>query len=289
MSALVWQRVKKEINLWDTEGKKFQSIHDDLLAEFKEKFQSIEAQRRDIEKTFVSRNQDLTEDHDEETELDDEELEPLTFNDKLMIGITSPIWVPVGLVVGLVALPVVGIKALFKKSKKKKILKEMKEDAGDILEDMSCRFLDELIQENRLDEIIDDKMQELTKKFDPLLKSIPRLIEADRQLLMKMERDVNDHTRTVEERYRPLYAELQDLMNEMKVLHLTSIRAYDIDLTKLALADQAFAEGQLAEVRTAHWSKVKKCAPVPVIVKKQRVPVHLGNIAEIVKEEDTLR
>ena len=223
MSAKVSKRIKTEINEWDVENHKFQKINDALIAIFKKEFRSMETERLNIERGFQGEEDAMKTILNEVRaveEVDEINDDLFTTNEKLAIGLTSPLWVPIGLVISLFALPVAGIMALHKKRKEKKALKEMKENIERGMADLTDTMLRELVASPKLKEALQDKLQELMQTFDALLEEIPRFIDADRKMLRKMESEVFDRSKELVETYRPLYDDVQCLIADMNCIYL---------------------------------------------------------------------
>ena len=288
MTAKIQKRIKTEINDWDLNNKAFQKIHDIMVATFKLHFKSIESELKSIETNFTSEEtmQSIINELKTDTEVADVDL--LTLNEKLVIGFTAPIWVPISIVVGIFALPVAGIMALHKKRKRAKQLKEMKANLELHMQELTESILDEMIASTKLQEALTDKVDELMKVFSKLLEEIPRFIEADRNILDQMELELRDQARQLVTTYKPLFYEIEDLLTEMTCLYLCAIRAYDIDISDLSKYDY-LGEGQFARVYQAQWKPNKNFPPRLVAIKALKEPVNEDNATEIIQEEENLR
>ena len=284
MAAKVTKRIKIEINDWDIQNKIFQNIHDTMVATFKAEFKSIEDELKAIEKNFTS---EKTDEMCAEGEVPN--LDPiLTLNDKLVIGFTAPLWVPIGLVVGIFALPAAKILALRKKHKQQKALKSMKENLEQHMEALTLSILDEMNESTKLDEALEDKVKELMYAFKKLLDYVPKFIEADRDILNKMKLEVHDRAQQVEQSYRTVYEKIGDVIKDLNCLYLSTIRAYDIDVKDLHSYEYC-GEGNFAQVYLAEWKLQKTNPPLCVAIKVMKDPVTRENACDILMEEENLR
>ena len=286
MAEKVTKRIKTEITDWDAQNRIFQNIHDRMVAIFKAEFKSIEAELKTIENNFTS----------EETvpsTLDGMKAEAdvfgpdfdLTLNKIPITGFTAPLWVPIGLVVGLQALPAAGI--MTKKRREKKALKTMKENLEKNMEELTLSVLDEITQSTKLAEALDEKVKKVKNAFTNLLEDIQRFIEADRKILDKMELEVRDQSQQLAQTYTPLYMEIEDLIKHMSCLYLSAIRAYDIDVNNLGQYEY-LGEGEFACVYRAWWTPTKSKPPLCVSIKAFKDPVTPDNACEALREEENL-
>ena len=215
MKARIMKRIKVEVNDWDLTNKVFQKIHDTMVDTFKRHFHYITLELKNIETNFTS-DETMPIIIDKRIEDSDELQDPdFTRNEKLLIGFTAPIWVPVSIVVGLVALPVVGIKALRKKRKEAKQLKEMKANLEHHMEELTASILDEMIASTTLEKALKHKVDELNNAFCNLLDNVPRFIKADHKILDHMELEFKDKAKHFVTTYKSVYSDIDELTGEI--------------------------------------------------------------------------
>ena len=286
--ARVKKRIKGEINEWDLQNQVFQKIYDSMVADFKQNFKCITSELKTIENNFTSEDimqtviDEMKADSDHELPLHDHDL---TLGEKLVIGFTAPIWVPMGLVISMFAFPATGFMVLNQNRLK---LKDMKENLEPNMKELTEETLDEMTALPVLKETLKDKVDELMIAYSNLLEDIPRIIEGDRKILNQLEQEFKDHAQQLGETYRPLYSDIDKQIAKMKCLYLCAIRAYDIDIKDLSKYEY-LGEGQFGPVYQALWKPNKKCPPRLVAIKVPRHPVTANNALEILQEEKNLR
>ena len=89
-----------------------------------------------------------------------------TLKEKLAVGLSAPIWVPIGLVIGLFALPAAGILTMNRQRKEKKQLQLIKANLEGYMSECTAAILDETIGSTMIADAVRGKLRELTDVFE---------------------------------------------------------------------------------------------------------------------------
>ena len=135
---------------------------------------------------------------------------------KIFAGVTSPLWIPVGVVGLLIGMPVFGAVSMTNKVSGKIKLEEYRRDRRKYLEKRATKFLDSLQQEDvhRYAEWLMEKTTEKMRKYVDL---IPIVIEADRKMISQLLNETRSHDEVLK-LYTPMQNKSSQIRNDMTPL-----------------------------------------------------------------------
>ena len=209
----------------------------------------------------------------------------LTTTEKVVIGLTSPIWVPVSLVTLLLGGPVVGMKEVKHKLKDKRRIEGYKVDKCAFMTEGSTDYLDEATNQSVLRVFVEKQVNEAKLCLEQIEARIPELIEADK-MLCKALGDVSCSQEEIKKVYQPIMDEASDIRGHLAVFALNEIRATDIPNEELKISSRlgcgVFAtlyKGKMTKQGDEQTVALKMCNEV----------LHSKNASLIMAEVELLR
>ena len=123
-AAYATKRIQQEINKWDNETRDFEQVQDRLMSYVHDQCSVLENELQKEELKLAGQSPDRPEStqvYEFEPHADmpkqNDNFSSIETKHKVLLGVTAPLWVPLGLVVGIIALPTFGIKRLLQKQK----------------------------------------------------------------------------------------------------------------------------------------------------------------------------
>lgn len=251
-NAHAQKRIKLEINWFETEEGIFEKIQKKVMSKVQSLFTSMESELKQIELAIKEGPEfsPVTGPGGRvSTMLPTEEATAYTYKSKLGQENVSPILIPLGVVIGTFALPFVGIKNLKKQMAAKKQLKAYRSDKAAEMSRITLELVKELLESDKLNDVIKEKFELLKRKFDFLLDRIPNLIAANKKLLSELGREL-DEINTDD--YSLIYEAGLTLMDKLNFLYMTEVRTYDINLKDIH-DKEGIAEGSFGEVYSGNY------------------------------------
>ena len=246
------RRLQEFIKQWEEDNKVFANARESLVQHFQSRYNFVEGQLRNLQSAITADKKDVPENL---TELSDSDL---TLREKVIIGVTSPIWVPLGIVAGLViGVPVLGIKAIKSKWEDRKKLQTYKKHKCDFMSEASKDYLDEVIEEKELKPFVEEQMKEAQVCLQQIQARLPELIEADKMLCNQL----LDETRTqeeIKERYQPILDEASVLRGHLAVFGFKEVRATDIKTTNLDWSENSSSHIGRGAFANVYSGKMKR-------------------------------
>ena len=301
MFAHALKRIRNELNTWDKESGVFEGIQSRALEYLKEKFLSLEEELNQIEQEMATGDRELA---NMGTLLDknrkaQSEKGASFKRGKSVPGFAGPILMPLGLIVGMLSLPVYGIKAAFKSRAQKKKLKEYRSNKGLEMKRVTKHLLDQVLGGEKLSNLMQEKIEATTSLIKQICSKIPNMIEADKHIVEKLRRQRNTDEELLLKTLHPLQHEALLLQGKIDLLYMTRIRTYDMtdrDLIDWRETDRPVAEGNFAKVFRATMITPGKYGSTRCALKMLKdaetqtlCPLTSMNATEALQEESSLR
>ena len=224
------RRFREIAEQWEEDNKVFANARVSLLQHFESRYHLVEGQLRSLQSAITAGKEDVPENL---TDLDDLDL-PLS--GKVIIGVTSPIWIPLSLVVFLIAAPVFGIFAFKNKLEDIKILKRYKKDKCAFMRVASAGYLEELIEEKSLKPFVKEQMKEAQVCLKQIEARLPELIQADKMLYNQLRAETRSKEE-ITERYRPIVEEASLVRGRLAVFGFEEVQATHIEAENLTWSE----------------------------------------------------
>ena len=226
-------RLRETIEEWEEKNHVFSDARASLILYFQERFSYVVGQLRTLEESVQAGDAASSAGG------------PLASDgvaEKVIIAGTSPIWVPVGLVVLLVSVPVVGAIAVKEKLKNWKKRRHYNKGKCVFMAKASKKHLNEAAEEQHLKSFVMEQLKKAQVCLEQVLDRIPQLIEADKMLCQQL-RDENRSKKEVEDFYKPLQEMSVLIRDEMALFGIKEVRKMDISCDDLEWKDDALLRG----------------------------------------------
>ena len=133
------RRLREFIEQWEEDNKVFANARASLVQHFQTRYNFVEGQLRNLQNAITADDIVLEEQRSGTN---------LSVTGKVIIGVTSPIWVPLGLVVLVIGVPIYGIMAIRSKLEDRKKTKKYEEDRCAFLRENSAVYLEDIREKN---------------------------------------------------------------------------------------------------------------------------------------------
>ena len=235
IQQLQMERLVEVIKEWEEMNHVFSDARASLIQYFQERLSYVKGQLRTLEGHVVA--EDAASSGSDSLASDD-----FSVAEKVIIGVTSPIWVPVGLVVLVVSVPVVGAIAVKEKLENWNKTRQYNKDKCAFMAKASQEYLNESAEEQHLKSFVMEQLKEAQVCLKQVLDRIPQLIEADKMLCQQL-RDENRSKKEVEDVYKPLQDMSVLIRDEMALFGIKEVRKMDISCDDLEWKDDALLGG----------------------------------------------
>lgn len=276
------KRLHETIEEWEEKNQVFSKARSSLIEYFQQRFNYVEGQLRTLE-GFVLAGGGTNSASD-----------PLASDDfsvaeKVVIGVTSPIWVSVGLVVLVVSVPFVGAIAIKEKLEDWSKTRSYDKDKRAFMAKTSEEYLRGAAEEQQLQSFVKEQLKESQGFLKQVLDRIPQLIEEDKMLCQQL-RDESRCKKDIEMFYKPLHEESVKLRKEMALFDIKEVRTMDISCDDLEWQDDApLGRGAFAAVYRGILEIQGEAQPVSVAVKVWNEELNGPTAIGFHSEAETLR
>ena len=276
-------RLREIIEHWEEVNQVFSDARESLFHHFQQRYNFVEGQLRNLQGAVTNDDLDVP-----ESAPPDEGFK-FTTAQKVVIGVTSPIWVPLTLAALVIGAPVVGIMAIKSKVENRSMIRKYEGDKCAFMAEASAAYLDKVTNESVIKLFVKDQVKEAKLCLKQIEARIPELIEADKMLC----RQLGDESRSqkeIKKVYEPIMDEASDIRGHLAVFALKEIRAIDICNEELdwkeemscCLGSGAFAIVYQGKMR---WKGKQQ----PVALKVFSKVLDVTNATLIMAEVDLLR
>jgi len=279
------KRLQDVIASWEEDHHVFADARTSLVKYFQQRFSYVEGQLRYLESSVV----DFVADEAAISETGFQSPDNFTVAEKVIVGVTSPFWVPIGLVALIVSAPIVGAKALMKKRENWKKMKKYQEDKCGFLAKASKEFLREATEDRSLRSYVMEQLNECQVCLRQVVARIPELIEADKLLCQQL-RDEIRLQKEIEYFYKPLYQRSLDLRSNMALFDIQEVRTIDISCDDLEWKDDRSSLLGRGKFASVYRGKLKvQNGEQPVALKVKQDKLNSSNANAFLAETETLR
>ena len=216
--------------------------------------------------------------------------EALTTTEKVFIGVTTPIWVPVYLVTLLIGAPVVGVLEIINRLEERSRLEKYKKDKCAFMAKVSADYLDDAAKESALKVFVENQVHEVKLCLEKIEGRIPELIEADKMLCEALG-NVRLSQKKIQALHQPIMDEASDIRGHLAVFALNGIRAIDISSEELDWKEEISSRLGCGVFATVHRGKMRRQGEEEqtVALKVCRKELDAHNASFIMEEVEVLR
>ena len=254
------RRLREKIREWEEKNHVFSNARASLIKKFQERFRYVEGQLRTLEGSVLAGG--VTRSASGPPVSDD-----LSVAEKVMIGVTSPLWFPIGLVVLVVGVPVLGAIAFKGKLENWNKTRQYNKDKCAFMAKASQEYLNEVVEEQHLRPFVMEQLKEARVCLKQVLDRIPQLIKEDKMLCQQLSNE-NRSKKEVEDLYTPLLEKSVQIRDEMALFGIKEVHTMDISCDDLEWQDDAhLGSGAFAAVYRGKLKILREDKPVDVAVK----------------------
>ena len=298
MKQVALERIRREINSWEERVGLFHNMQKELVKIVQTRYAFVTHKLEDIENIIAERaSDDSTSDTASTCSSDstksDGFLKDVPVGGKILLGVTAPIWAPVGMVVSLVALPSFGIRYIIKSREDSKNLKMYQTNKPQYMAVVTREVLESILaagRDNELQRHMVDKLTRVVGDLRYLLKRLPQLIEAEKNMLLQLHQTTSVQIERAEELHKCL-DDANHLNGKLCTLYLKYFKVYDINLGDILDWNEnetPIASGQFGHIYTARLSLPNKQI-TDVALKVYHNEIDSKNAVDFVIEEECLR
>ena len=219
-------RLGEIIQHWEEDNQVFSDARQSLLRHFQQRYNFVEGQLRNLQSAVTDNSDDV--DAPESIPRD----QGFTLAEKVVIGATSPIWVPLTLIALVIGVPVVGMLSIKRKIEDRSKIKKYERDKCAFMAVTAADYLDDVTNESVLKIFVKDQLKEAKVCLKQIEARIPELIEADKMLFLQLG-DERRSKKEIQELYQPIMDEASDIRGHLAVFALNEIRTIDISSEEL--------------------------------------------------------
>ena len=137
-------RLREIIDQWEEDRQEFSNARKSLLQHFQQRYNFVEGQLRNLQGAVTDDDLDVSKRFPADEGL------MITTATKVVVGVTSPIWVPLTLVALVIGAPVVGILSIKSKIEDRSRIKKYERDKCSFMAETAADYLDEVANESVL-------------------------------------------------------------------------------------------------------------------------------------------
>ena len=218
-------RFQEFLEQWEEENHVFAEARHSLIEHFVQRYNLVEGQLRNLEDTIVADDSPIAEGGPSA------EFTLPTYA-KVLLGVTSPLWIPLSLVGLVIALPAFGIVAIKEKLEDNSKNKWYEKDRCGGMAELAKQYLDFVTKNDKLEEYVKDQLEEARLCLKQIKARIPELIQADKMLC----RQLIDETRSqkeIQDHYGPLMERSTEIRGRLAMFWVAEIRQDNIESEKL--------------------------------------------------------
>ena len=274
-------RLREIIEHWEEDHQVFSHARKSLVQRCQQRYNFVAGQLRNLQDAVT--NDDL--DVPETIPLKQGLSTPV----KVVIGVTSPIWVPVSLVTLVIGAPMVGILEIINKLENRRRIKKYKKDECAFMTEASADYLHGATNESVLKVFVENQLNEAKLCLEQIKERIPELIEADK-MLCKALGDVRLSQIEIQELYQPIVDEASDIRGHLAIFALHGIRAIDISSEKLDWKEESSSRLGCGAFATVYQGKMRRQGEEQTVALKVcRNELHAHSASLIMAEVELLR
>ncbi|XP_078619743.1 uncharacterized protein LOC144886833 [Branchiostoma floridae x Branchiostoma japonicum] len=314
IKAAISQRIQGVLSDWEKDQAFFSRQREVLIELFASAFRTrIERKLLDIEGAIdgtvmvpADPTADCGEEEEETTGQERSKLPQLFIDphlrlntvEKVTLGVTSPVWLPIGVVAAFFGLSVYGIvelKRIVERNREDKEVNTYQQDKYGYLSRMALKDLEQFVRSNELRDYVRSQLKPAYYCLEQLQEVVPKQIQLDLDLVKDLNEDARDE-KVYTIYYYPLLQVMDNFHRRLKAFWVQELWTPDIDPQTLAFAtkdvyDGPVCSGLRAELKRGELrpQQAGSAGGKPVTIKLFRGKVTHRNVMEFLQEEDIFR
>ena len=245
---MIIKRINQEIREW-CNIENVNNITQELSDLFNRECKLIDAQCDEINKTLLDISMPLEEHLHYFSEPNPTSHDPLfTKHEKIVLAVTSPLWLPLVIGAGLIALPfgvVVGVKDLVQQTKK---MNDYNSNKLKYMMDWSDMVLDKYSKDTIYKLMEDTYLNDFNMKVKFVCENvIPRQIAADEKFINNIKDDIRSSCE-IREQYQPLKTSCKCMLGKLLLIYMDYFSGYRLSHNKIRQGEQEIGKGNFSDV-----------------------------------------
>ena len=245
---MIIKRINEETKEWCNK-ENVNNITQELSDLFRSECKLIDAQCDEINKTLLDIRMPLDEHLDGFSEPNSTSHDPLfTKHGKIVLAVTSPLWLPLVIGASLIALPfgvVVGVKDLVQQTKKmndynSNKLKYMMDWSDMVLDKYSKDTIYKLMEDTYLNDF-NMKVKFVCETF------IPNQIAADEKFINNIKNDIRSSCE-IRNTYQPLETSCKYMLGKLLLIYMDYFSGYRLSHNEIREAEQEIGKGNFSDI-----------------------------------------
>ena len=222
---VISSRLREIIQQWEEDNQVFTNARESLVQHFQQRYNFVGEQLRNLQDTVVGNNVKVR----QAAPIDSAGFD---LGEKIVSGVTSPIWFPLGLVSLVIGAPIVGALAIKEKLEDKRQIKKYEENKCPFMAKQSIIYLTIFRNETVLRSFVKDQLEDARLCLRQIEARVPELIQADKMLCEQL-RDETRSKEEIQKFYQPIMDEGSRLRGQLAVFGILEVRASDISSEEL--------------------------------------------------------
>ena len=259
---MIIKRINEETKEWCNK-EDVNNITQELSDLFRSECKLIDAQCDEINKTLLDIRMPLNEHLLDFSEPNPTSHDPLfTKHEKIVLAVTSPLWLPLVIGAGLIALPfgvVVGVKDLVKQTKK---MNDYNSNKLKYMMDWSDMVLGQSSKDTIYKLMEDTYLNDFNMKVKFVCEYvIPKQIAADEKFINNINDDICSSCE-IREQYQPLKTFCKYMLGKLLLIYMDYFSGYRLSHNEIREGEQEIGKGNLSDVHATEilingeWIKV---------------------------------
>ncbi|XP_028411477.1 uncharacterized protein LOC114534129 [Dendronephthya gigantea] len=279
ISEALKQRLTVEIRKWETQNHVIENARKLLFNQITRERDNLHALIQNVEDYVV---QDSVEGISPEDDLE------LTTGEKILVGVLSPILVPIALVAGILSLPVLGVIAIKNAVQTSGNFKEYSNDKPKYMKNKAIDFLCRSIVPGKFHAYVLRQFEEIRNILDEIKKEIPAMIAADKEFINLLIEESGSILQDAK-KYAPVYKECSQIKDDLSIFAINGVFLSDIDFKKLKYTEESsLGHGSFADVFKGKMT-TQEGESLDVAVKVCKEALTTQNASMLLAEEQMLR
>ena len=241
-------RLREFMEHWEEYNKVFTNVRASLVQHFQTRYNFVEGQLRNLQNAITA----------DDIVLDDQLPETnLSLTQKVIIGVTSPIWIPITLIDFVVSAPFYGMMAIQRKLVDRMKIKEYEEDKCAFMREISGAYLEDIGEKKCLKPFVEEQMKEAKVCLKQIEAHLPELIEADK-MLCKQLRDETRSQQDMKKLYQPIMNKGSHLRGRLAEFGFKEVRVTDISSDNLNWKEDTFSRPGCGAFGAVYLGEMKR-------------------------------
>ena len=216
-------RLREFIEHWEEYNKVFTNARASLVQYFQTRYNFVEGQLLNLQNAITA----------DDNVLDDQLSETnLSLTHKVVLGVTSPIWIPIAVVDFVISAPFFGMMAIQRKLVDRMKIKEYEEDRCAFMREISRKYLEDIGEKIWLKPFVEEQLKEAKVCLKQIEVHLPELIEADKMLYNQL-REKTRSQQDMKKLCQPIWNKGSHLRGRLAEFGFKEVRVTDISADNL--------------------------------------------------------